>query len=64
MWALGALAAATFGGLGGWIAAQRNRGMAEGLLLGALFGPLGALVEAFLPERRGSHSQAEAAEHR
>jgi hypothetical protein len=32
-----------------WIAGQKNRGEDEGFILGALFGPLGVLVEALLP---------------
>jgi hypothetical protein len=41
--------AAVFGFLGLWIAAQKNRSEGEGFLLGALFGPFGALIEACLP---------------
>jgi hypothetical protein len=41
---------AAFGGLGAWIAAQKRRAAAEGALLGALFGPVGVLVEALLPD--------------
>jgi hypothetical protein len=43
-----------FGGLGWWIATQRNREPVEGLLLGAFFGPLGVLIEALLPNPRRS----------
>jgi hypothetical protein len=42
--------AAVFGGLGTFIAAQKRRGAAEGFVLGFLFGPLGVLVELFLPQ--------------
>lgn len=38
-----------FACLGGWIAEQKHREMGEGIVLGALFGPLGALIEAVLP---------------
>lgn len=38
-----------FGILGLWIAAQKNRNPAEGLVLGVLFGPLGVIVEATMP---------------
>ncbi len=37
------------GGLGWWIAKQRHRPELEGLLLGFVFGPLGAVIEALLP---------------
>ncbi len=39
-----------FGAFGAWVAAQRGRGGGEGLILGFLFGPLGVLVEALLPQ--------------
>lgn len=48
-------------GLGGWVASQKRRRLVEGLVLGAGFGPLGALVEALLPvppERRGRDSSS------
>jgi hypothetical protein len=35
--------------LSAWIAGQKNRSGGEGFNLGALFGPLGVLVEALLP---------------
>jgi hypothetical protein len=41
--------AAVFGSLGAWIACQRDRKGEEGFILGALFGPLGVLVELLLP---------------
>lgn len=47
MWALIAF---VFGGFGAWISAQKRRGAAEGLILGLLFGPLGVLVAALLPQ--------------
>jgi hypothetical protein len=47
---IGVLAVA-FGGLGGWVATQKQRSALEGLVLGLLFGPLGVLVEALLPQR-------------
>jgi hypothetical protein len=37
-------------GLGAYVAAQKGRPRAEGALLGLLFGPLGCLVVALLPE--------------
>jgi hypothetical protein len=50
MWELLALAAVAFGGLGAWIGVQKQRGGSEGFVLGLLFGPLGVLVELFLPQ--------------
>jgi hypothetical protein len=50
MWELWALAAVASGCLGAWIAVQKRRGAPEGLTLGLLFGPLGVLVELFLPQ--------------
>jgi hypothetical protein len=44
------VAAGVFGGLGWWIATQRRRSPWEGFALGALFGPLGAVIEALMPE--------------
>lgn len=44
------LLAAVFGGLGAWIATQRRRDSSEGFKLGLVFGPLGVLVEALLPQ--------------
>jgi hypothetical protein len=46
---IGVLAFA-FGGLGAFIAVQKRRDAYEGLIVGALFGPLGVLVEALLPQ--------------
>jgi hypothetical protein len=40
---------AAFGGLGAWIAGQKRRSPVEGLILGVVFGPVGAIVEALLP---------------
>lgn len=42
-------AALVFGLFGAWVADQRGRSPLEGLVVGALFGPLGVLVEALLP---------------
>jgi hypothetical protein len=42
-------ASAAFAGLGYYVADQKGRSPAEGLLLGLLFGPLGCLIEALLP---------------
>lgn len=56
-----------FSGLGAWIADQKHRDQAEGLLLGLLFGPLGCLIEAMLPtlepggRKRGVVERMEAA---
>jgi len=38
-----------FGWLGSYIANQKQRGGGEGFALGILFGPLGCLIEALLP---------------
>jgi hypothetical protein len=43
------IVAALFGGLGAYVATQKRRPLEEGLILGALFGPLGCLIEALLP---------------
>jgi len=43
------LAWCAFAGLGYYIAGQKGRSEAEGLILGFLFGPVGVLVEALLP---------------
>jgi hypothetical protein len=44
-----AILACIFGGLGAWVATHKHRGTLEGFILGLLFGPLGVLVEALLP---------------
>ena len=38
--------------LGIWIAEQKGRGQGEGMILGALLGPLGVIIEALLPTSR------------
>jgi hypothetical protein len=38
-----------FGLFGSWVARQKQRRELEGLILGALFGPFGVLIEALLP---------------
>src|SRR5437588_52348 len=38
-----------FGCLGAWIANQKHRDGGEGFILGLLFGPIGCLIEAILP---------------
>lgn len=38
-----------FGYLGSWVAEQCGRDTVEGLVLGALFGVFGVLIEALLP---------------
>lgn len=38
-----------FGAFGGYVSIQVGREPAEGLILGALFGPLGVIVAALLP---------------
>jgi hypothetical protein len=43
--------AVAMGGLGAWIASQKQRDPSEGFILGLLFGPLGCLIEALLPSR-------------
>lgn len=43
------LTALVFGFLGMWVADQKSRPSSEGFLLGLLFGPLGVLIEAVLP---------------
>jgi hypothetical protein len=47
------ITAPIFGILGGWIAKQKNRDPGEGFVLGCLFGPLGAIIEALLPSMPG-----------
>lgn len=42
--------AAIFGLFGAWIATQRDRPGGEGFILGAIFGPLGVIVEVLLPQ--------------
>lgn len=46
-----AMAWMLFVGFGWWIALQKNRRGTEGAILGLLFGPLGCLVEALLPNQ-------------
>jgi hypothetical protein len=62
VWAIAAIVVwASYAGLGAWIASQKDREPIEGLLLGLLYGPIGALVEALLPQgpsRRESHPKA------
>ncbi len=41
-----------FGCFASWVASQKERSLLEGFILGALFGPLGVLVEALLPSQR------------
>src|SRR4051812_6274143 len=41
--------ATLFGGLGLWVAVQKNREPFEGFMLGFLFGPVGAIIEALMP---------------
>ncbi len=38
-----------FGFFGAWVASQKHRGICEGFTLGLVFGPLGVIVEAVLP---------------
>lgn len=42
-----------WGLLGWWIAGQKGREPVEGLVLGFVFGPIGAVVELFLPSGSG-----------
>lgn len=46
-----AMAWMLFVGFGWWVALQKNRRGTEGAILGLLFGPLGCLVEALLPNQ-------------
>jgi hypothetical protein len=39
-------------GLGAYTAKQKGRPIGEGVLLGLFFGPVGAIVEALLPDAR------------
>jgi hypothetical protein len=55
--AIALVVAVVFGGLGSWIAGQKNRPKSEGLILGFAFGPLGALIEALLPSLSGPAPQ-------
>lgn len=48
-----AVVAVLMGLLGAWVASQKGRPAAEGLLLGAVFGPLGVIIEALLPGNSG-----------
>lgn len=41
-----------FGGLGYYISTQKGREPAEGMILGAIFGPLGAIIAALLPDKK------------
>ena len=38
-----------FAGLGSWITSQKRRSAVEGFIVGGLFGPLGCLIVALLP---------------
>jgi hypothetical protein len=50
---------AAFGALGYYIASQKGRPEAEGLLLGFLFGPFGVLILSLLPSKStGRHGRA------
>jgi hypothetical protein len=40
-----------FGGFGAWVSSQKGRGQGEGAVLGFLFGPLGILVAALMPQK-------------
>lgn len=42
-------ASLVFGCLTGWVASQKHRSIEEGVILGALFGPIGTFVETMLP---------------
>lgn len=45
------LIAATFGALGGYVSSSKGRDKMEGILLGALFGPIGCLIAVLLPSQ-------------
>ncbi len=46
---IGVLWAVVLGGIGYWIAGEKNRDGVEGAALGCLLGPLGLIIEAVLP---------------
>ena len=43
------VASGVFAAFGVWVAAQKDRSLVEGAILGLLFGPVGVIVEACLP---------------
>jgi hypothetical protein len=45
IWQIGLAAWVAFVGLGAYVASQKRRSLTEGLILGLLFGPIGAIVE-------------------
>ena len=45
---------AIWGGFGSYIASQKGREDGEGMIFGAILGPIGLLVIAILPEKRPS----------
>ncbi len=45
------VAALAFAGFGAWIAGEKGRGRTQGVVIGFLFGPLGVLILAMLPNR-------------
>jgi len=47
-----------FIGLGAYISIQKNRDAGEGVLLAALFGPLGIIVAALLPNKQPPSSRS------
>ncbi|AGA28609.1 hypothetical protein [Singulisphaera acidiphila] len=53
LFVIGAAGIALFGGFGSWVASQKGRQPVEGMMLGAVFGPLGVLIEALLPQGPG-----------
>ncbi len=55
--------AVVFGGLGAWVAGQKNRNVGEGLILGGVFGPVGVIVEALLPTIQRPQSRMERIEN-
>lgn len=46
------VSALLFGGLGLYIASQKHRSLAEGWILGAMFGPVGCIIAALLPAKQ------------
>lgn len=46
------------GGFGSWIATQKHRDPGEGMLLGFVFGPIGLLIEAMLPNKPAPDRQS------
>jgi hypothetical protein len=50
--------------LGSWVAVQKGRSQAEGAILGFLFGPIGAVIEALLPSQEPKREYFAPSEHK